>query len=70
DEQQAAQAFLRRYPASYPQAVARPSLLSTFGNEIKGLPYTVILDSQHQICTRRLGAIDAAWLTTAVAACR
>lgn len=70
DDQQAAQAFLRRYPASYPQALARPSLLSTFGNKINGLPYTVILDSQHQICTRRLGAVDAAWLTTAVAACR
>lgn len=70
DTQTAAQAFLRRHPASYPQALAPPSLLNEFGNRIKGLPYTVILNSQHRICARRLGAVDAAWLATAVAACR
>ena len=69
DTRAAAQAFLRRHPASYPQALAQPSLLPTFGNQIKGLPYTVIVNSQHQICTRRLGPIDAAWLAKALAAC-
>ncbi|WP_425254638.1 TlpA family protein disulfide reductase [Janthinobacterium sp. NFX145] len=69
DTRAAAQAFLRQHPASYPQALASPALLPIFGNQIKGLPYTVILTSQHQICTRRLGAIDAAWLAKAVAAC-
>jgi thiol-disulfide isomerase/thioredoxin len=69
DTQTAAQAFLQRHPASYPQALASPALLPTFGNKIKGLPYTVILNSEHRICTRRLGAVDAAWLSNAVAAC-
>ncbi|MDN2710307.1 TlpA disulfide reductase family protein [Janthinobacterium sp. SUN118] len=69
DTRAAAQAFLRSHPASYPQALAWPDLLPIFGNQIKGLPYTVILNSQHQVCTRRLGAVDAAWLAGAVAAC-
>lgn len=69
DTRAAAQAFLRRHPASYPQALARPSLLPTFVNQIKGLPYTVIVNSQHRICTRRLGPVDAAWLAKALAAC-
>lgn len=70
DERRAAQAFLRQHPASYPQALASADLLPAFGNQIKGLPYTVIVNSQHRICTRRLGAIDAAWLSQALAACR
>lgn len=69
DTRAAAQAFLRRYPASYPQALASPAMPPTFGNRIKGLPYTVIVNSQHRICTQRLGAIDADWLAKAVAAC-
>ncbi|KKO62188.1 Thiol-disulfide oxidoreductase ResA [Janthinobacterium sp. KBS0711] len=69
DTRAAAQAFLRLHPASYPQALASPALLPTFGNQIKGLPYTVILTSQHRICTRRLGPVDAAWLAKAVATC-
>lgn len=69
DTRPGAQAFLRQHPASYPQALASPALPAIFGNKIKGLPYTVILNSQHRICTRRLGSVDAAWLTSAVAAC-
>ncbi|MGK5037017.1 TlpA family protein disulfide reductase [Janthinobacterium sp. LB3P118] len=69
DTQTAAQAFLRSHPARYLQALASPSLLPIFGNKIKGLPYTVILTSEHRICTRRLGSADAAWLSKAVAAC-
>ena len=69
DTRPAAQAYLRRHRASYPQALASPALLPTFGNQIKGLPYTVIVNSQHRICTRRLGPVDAAWLAKAVAAC-
>jgi thiol-disulfide isomerase/thioredoxin len=69
DTRPAAQAFLRRHPASYPQALASPALLPAFGNQIKGLPYTVIVNSQHRICTRRLGPVDAAWLAKAVADC-
>ena len=69
DTRTAAQAFLQQHPASYPQALASPALLPTFGNQIKGLPYTVILTSEHRICTRRLGPVDALWLSKAVAAC-
>ena len=69
DTRAAAQVFLRQHRASYPQALASPALLPIFGNQIKGLPYTVILTSQHRICTRRLGPVDAAWLAKAVAAC-
>lgn len=69
DTRAAAQAFLRQHRARYPQALASPALLPIFGNQIKGLPYTVILTSQHRICTRRLGPVDAAWLAKAVAAC-
>jgi thiol-disulfide isomerase/thioredoxin len=69
DTRAAAQAFLRRHPASYSQVFAPPALLPLFGNQIKGLPYTVVLTSKHRICTRRLGPIDAAWLSKAVAAC-
>ena len=70
ETQAAAQAFLRQHPARYPQALAGAALLPTFDNQIKGLPYTVIVNSQHRICTRHLGAVDAAWLEAAAAACR
>ena len=70
DTRAAAQAFLRQHPASYPQALAWSEMLPIFGNQIKGLPYTVILTSEYQICTRRLGPVDAAWLATAISACR
>lgn len=69
DERMAARKFLQQHPSAYAQVLAKPALLATFGNQIKGLPYTVILNSQHQPCTRRLGTIDAPWLARAVAAC-
>ena len=72
DERQAALNFLQQHPASYEQLHAAPPasmLMGRFGNQINGLPYTVILNSQHEICTRRLGRIDAQWLAKAVAAC-
>ena len=70
DAPQPARAFLRQHPAAYPHIQAGPGLLSTFGNQINALPYTVIVNSQHQPCARRLGAVDAVWLEAAVAACR
>lgn len=72
DQRQAALDFLQQHPPSYEQLHAVPPanmLMSRFGNQISGLPYTVILNSQHEICTRRLGHIDAQWLANAVAAC-
>jgi hypothetical protein len=52
DTREAAQAYLRQHPASYPLALASPALLPTFDNQINDLPYTVILTSQYRICTR------------------
>lgn len=72
DGRQAALGFLQQHPATYAQAHAAPPaklLMGRFGNQISGLPYTVILNSQHEVCTRRLGRIDAQWLAKAVAAC-
>jgi len=72
DERQAALGFLQQHPATYEQAHAVPPatlLMGRFGNQIRGLPYTVILNSEHEVCTRRLGRIDAQWLAKAVAAC-
>ena len=72
DERQAALRFLQQHPASYEQAHAAPPanmLMGRFGNQISGLPYTVILNAEHEVCTRRLGRIDASWLAKALAAC-
>lgn len=69
DTRTAAQAFLRRHPASYAQALGSSALLPIFYNKINGLPYTVIANYQHRICTQRLGAVDEDWLAKAVAAC-
>jgi hypothetical protein len=51
-------------------APAQPEvLLRRFGNKLAALPYTVVLNARHQICTTRLGEVDAAWVATAIATC-
>jgi hypothetical protein len=40
-----------------------------FGNKLGALPYTVVLNALHQVCTSRLGEIDAQWVSTAMVAC-
>lgn len=72
DDRDAALAFLDQQPMRYPQllASAPPApLLRRFGNQINGLPYTVVLDAAHRICTTRFGQVDAAWIARAMEAC-
>ncbi len=72
DQRQKALHFLQQRPMDYTQLLAPPHaepLLRSFGNQIKGLPYTVILNPEHQICTRRMGQVDAAWIAKALDAC-
>lgn len=72
DRRQAALDFLRRRPMRYPQLLAGAPpgpLLRRFGNQINGLPYTVVLDAAHDICTTRFGQVDAQWIARAMQAC-
>lgn len=63
--------FARQTGAAYLQLAAPggQALLRRYGNALQALPYTVVLDRAHQVCTRRLGAVDAQWLEHAAQAC-
>lgn len=63
--------FAHRAGTAYLQLAApgRQDLLRRFGNPLGALPYTVVLNRAHQVCTTRLGAVDARWLATAAQAC-
>lgn len=71
DEGTRAAPFARRAGTAYLQLAApgRQDLLRRFGNPLGALPYTVVLNRAHQVCTTRLGAVDARWLATAAQAC-
>ena len=71
DEGRRAAPFARRAGAAYLQLAApgRQDLLRRFGNPLGALPYTVVLNRAHQVCTTRLGAVDAQWLARAAQAC-
>ncbi|WP_167541106.1 TlpA family protein disulfide reductase [Janthinobacterium agaricidamnosum] len=72
DQRQKALRFLQQRPMDYIQLLAPPHagpLLRSFGNKINGLPYTVILNPAHRICTTRMGQVDAAWIAKALDAC-
>lgn len=71
DEGRRAAPFARRAGAAYLQLAApgRQDLLRRFGNPLGALPYTVVLNRAHQVCTTRLGAVDARWLAKAAQAC-
>ncbi|WP_436547569.1 TlpA family protein disulfide reductase [Janthinobacterium sp. RB2R34] len=71
DERKWAATFARKAGATYLQLAApgRQDLLRQFGNPLGALPYTVVLNGAHQVCTTRLGAVDAAWLAKAAQAC-
>lgn len=64
--------FARRAGATYLQLAAPggQALLRRFGNALQALPYTVVLNRAHQVCTTRLGMVDARWLEDAAQACR
>jgi thiol-disulfide isomerase/thioredoxin len=71
DEGRRAAPFARKAGAAYLQLAApgRQDLLRQFGNPLGALPYTVVLNRAHQVCTTRLGTVDARWLATAAQAC-
>lgn len=71
DEGRRAAPFARKAGAAYLQLAApgRQDLLRQFGNPLGAMPYTVVLNGAHQVCTTRLGAVDAQWLERAAQAC-
>lgn len=71
DEGARAAPFAHRAGVRYVQLAApgRHDLLRQFGNPLGALPYTVVLNRAHQVCTTRLGAVDAQWLAKAAQAC-
>ena len=71
DEGRRAAPFARKAGADYLQLAGpgRQDLLRQFGNPLGALPYTVVLNRAHQVCTTRLGAVDARWLAKAAQAC-
>lgn len=71
DEGRRAAPFAHKAGAAYLQLAApgRHDLLRQFGNPLGALPYTVVLNGAHQVCTTRLGAVDAQWLQKAAQAC-
>ena len=71
DEGRRAAPFAHKAGTAYLQLAApgRQDLLRQFGNPLGALPYTVVLNRAHQVCTTRLGAVDAQWLQKAAQAC-
>lgn len=72
DQQSKAWPFAQAVGVGYVQLVASPTdtaLLARFGNHLQALPFTAVLNRQHQICTVRFGALDRVWIGKAVQAC-
>lgn len=71
DDASRAAPFARRAGTTYLQLAARGNhaLLRRFGNALGALPYTVVLNRAHQVCTARMGMVDAQWLAKAAQAC-
>ena len=72
EEAARARRFLATHPVDYLQLLAPSAsegLMRRFGNKTGALPYTVVLNSQHQICQTQTGPVNAAWLAQTLAAC-
>jgi thiol-disulfide isomerase/thioredoxin len=72
DDRASATRWIAQFEPRYPQlmAPAQPEvLMRRFGDKLAALPYTVVLNSQHRICTARLGEVDATWVASAIANC-
>lgn len=72
DDRASAIQFLSRQPAGYPQLIvpkAPEALMRRFGNTLGALPYTVVLNVQHQMCASHLGEVDVLWIAAAISAC-
>jgi thiol-disulfide isomerase/thioredoxin len=68
DQANAVRTFLQRTPVSFPIGIAGlggTDLARTLGNQVGGLPFTVVLDSAGRVVQRRMGRITpadlAAW---------
>ena len=64
---------LREHLASPALLLYAPSqprgLLSRFGNSVGALPHSIWVDKQRNICAKRTGMVDAAWLKESRKAC-
>jgi thiol-disulfide isomerase/thioredoxin len=72
DERINALRFVEAQGLGFPQLLApkqATALLRRFGNQHGALPYTVVLDDRHRICVTQLGAVNAAWISWAIAKC-
>ncbi|RTL50634.1 MAG: hypothetical protein EKK46_12900 [Rhodocyclaceae bacterium] len=60
-------AFLRATPVTYPILLASPTLLDLtvpLGNQVQGLPFSLILDTKGRIAATKLGQWDEAELAS------
>jgi thiol-disulfide isomerase/thioredoxin len=72
DQRAKAVRMLAQLNPGYPQLIAPANaepLLRRFGNKQGVLPYTVVLNTQHQLCMTKFGEIDAAWIAAAASRC-
>jgi hypothetical protein len=40
-----------------------------FGNRVGALPYTVMVNKQHEICASHTGEVDEKWISAAMKTC-
>ena len=72
DQRAAAARFLARMQPTYPQLIAptQPEvLMRRFGNRVGALPYTVMVNKQHEICASHAGEVDEKWISAAMKTC-
>lgn len=72
DEAARARHYVEQQKVVYPQLLAptvSSGLMRRFGNKTGALPYTVVLNSRHQICQTKTGAVTSDWLAFAVDFC-
>jgi thiol-disulfide isomerase/thioredoxin len=72
DQRATATRFLVRMQPTYPQLIAanQPEvLMRRFGNRVGALPYTVMVNREHEICASHLGEVDEKWISAAMKTC-
>lgn len=62
DELENMRAFVRKTPVSYPLLLAELGKGQQAGQQVKGLPYTLIIDPEGRLAESRLGRFDEAAL--------
>ena len=71
DNRELVQEFARAYNINYPLVAGKEpgiALMQTLGNQVAGLPFTLVLDAQGNIVATRRGPINAARLEQALQA--